>query len=223
VIYKILGRDRKIKLKIYPAFGYVAVFGLIFMMRSQEDLATTWANLPHTQYQLMLLYLTFMVLQVALYEIPYSDDFRASWIYYSTPLNNPGEILSGTIKAICVRLFFPSYCIISAFVLYVWGYHAIDDILIALFNNFLMLMILAMINKRHLPLSMAPDVRAQSGNLMRSILTFVLIGTLGLAHFLLTLLSQHSIFLLGVIPLQVIALYLIFRAYKRTTWNEITL
>jgi hypothetical protein len=192
-------------------------------MRSQEDFATTWANLPHTQYHLMLLYLTFMVLQVALYEIPYSDDFRASWIYYSTPLNNPGEILSGTIKAICVRLFFPSYCIISTFVLYIWGYHAIDDIIIALFNNFLMLMILAMINKRHLPLSMAPDVRAQSGNLMRSILTFVLIGTLGLAHFLLTLLGQHSMFLLGVVPLQVIALYLIFRAYKRTTWNQITL
>jgi ABC-2 type transport system permease protein len=223
VIYKILGRDRKIKLKIYPAFGYVAVFGLIFMMRSQEDFATTWANLPNTQYHLMLLYLIFMVLQVALYEIPYSDDFRASWIYYSTPLKNPGEILSGTIKAICVRLFFPSYCIISAFVLYVWGYHAIDDIIIALFNNFLMLIILAMINKRHLPLSMAPDVRAQSGNIMRSILTFVLIGTLGLAHFLLTLLRQHSNFLLGMIPIQVIALYLIFRAYKRTTWNQITL
>lgn len=223
VIYKILGRDRKIKLKIYPAFGYIAVFGLIFMMRSQEDLATTWANLPNTQYHLMLLYLTFMVLQVALYEIPYSDDFRASWIYYSTPLNTPGEILLGTVKAICIRLFFPGYFIISTFVLFVWGYRVIDDILIALFNNFLMLMILATINKRHLPLSMAPDVKAQSGNLMRSILTFLLIGTLGLIHFLLTFLTQKAAFLLGIIPVQLLALYFILRAYKRTGWSQITL
>lgn len=223
LIYKILGRDRKIKLKIYPSFGYIAVFGLIFMMRSQEDIATTWANLPNTQYHLMLLYLTFMVLQVALYEIPYSDDFKASWIYYAVPVASPGEILSGTIKAICVRLFLPGYIIIGTVVLLVWGYRVIDDVIIAFFNNMLMLLILATINKRHLPLSMAPDVRAQSGNLMRSILTFMLIGTLGLSHFLLTLFAQKSIFILAVIPFQITALYFGLRAYKKTSWRKITL
>lgn len=223
IIYKVLGRDRKIKLKIYPSFGYIAVFGLIFMMRSQEDLATTWANLPHTQYHLMLLYLTFMVLQVALYEIPYSDDFRASWIYYSTPIHRPGKILSGALKAICVRLFFPGYIIISTFVLLIWGLRVLDDVLIAMLNNFIMLMILALINKRKLPLSMAPDVRTQSGNLMRSILTFLLIGSLGLSHYLMTLLTDNSIFLAAVIPLQILVLYFTMRAYKRTPWSRITL
>ncbi len=223
VIYKILGRDRKIKLKIYPSFGYIAVFGLIFMLRSQEDIATTWANLPNTQYHLVLLYLTFMVLQVALYEIPYSDDFKASWIYFSAPLNRPGEILTGTLKAIGVRLFFPSYIIISTFVLFVWGFQVIDDIVIGLFNNLLMLMVLAWVNKRHLPLSMAPDVKAQSGNLVRSILTFLLIAALGLSHFLLTVLTQKSVLMLTVIPIQALALYLTFRTYKKTTWDQVTL
>lgn len=223
VIYKVLGRDRKIKLKIYPSFGYIIVFGLIFMMRSQEDLATTWANLPETQYHLMLLYLTFMVLQVALYEIPYSDDFRASWIYFSAPLKSPGEVLSGALKAISVRLFFPGFIIISTFVLLIWGMRVFDDVLIALFNNFIMLMILATINKRHLPLSMAPDVRSQSGNLMRSILTFILIAALGLSHYLITLLTNRSIFMLGIIPLQILVLYFAVRGYKRTAWSRITL
>ena len=220
VIYKILGRDRKIKLKIYPAFGYVAVFGLLFMLRSQEDLATTWTNLPTTQYHLILLYLIFMVLQVALYEIPYSDDFKASWIYYSLPLNYPGEILSGTLKAICVRLFLPAYLIISTFVLFVWGVRVIDDIIFGLLNNFLMVMILAMVNKRSLPFSMPPNVRAQSGNLIRNILTFLLIALLGACHFLLT---KQPIFLTAAIPVQVITLIIMHRAYNRTTWNQITL
>jgi hypothetical protein len=220
VIYKILGRDRKIKLKIYPAFGYVAVFGLIFMLRSQEDLATTWTNLPTTQYHLVLLYLIFMILQVALYEIPYSDDFKASWIYYSSPLNHPGEILLGTVKAICVRLFLPAYLIISTFVLFVWGVRVIDDIIFGLLNNFLMVMILAMINKRSLPLSMPPNVRAQSGNLIRNILTFILIALLGAFHYLLT---QKRIFLTVAVPVQLITLYFMHRAYKRTTWDQITL
>lgn len=192
-------------------------------MRSHEDFATTWANLPETQYHLMLLYLTFMVLQIGLYEIPYSDEFKGSWIYFSAPLTSPGEILSGTVKAICVRLFFPGFIIISAFVLIVWGYRVVDDVIIALFNNFLMLMILALINKRHLPLSMAPDVRAQSGNLMRSILTFFLIGALGAGHFLLTLLTNKSLFLAAVIPAQAVALYFIHKTYRQTSWSQVTL
>jgi hypothetical protein len=222
LVYKVLGRDRKIKLKIYPSFGYMAVFGAIFMMRSQEDIASTWANLPNTQYHLMLLYLTFMVLQVALYEVPYSDDFKASWIYFSAPLTSPGDILTGTIKAIFVRLFLPGFLIISLFVLLVWGASAADDIIIAFFNNMIMLMILASINKRHLPLSMAPDIRAQSGNLVRSMLTFLLIATLGVSHYLFTLITQE-IYIVGVIPIQILGLHLLFRVYKRTTWNQITL
>ena len=223
LIYKILGRDRKIKLKVYPSFGYVAVFGLIFMLRSQEDFATTWSNLPNTQYYLLLLYLTFMVLQVAWNEIPYSDDFKASWIYHAAPLNVPGEILTGSIKAICVRLFFPSFVVISAFVLFIWGYKVIDDIAIALFNNLIMIMGLAMINLRHIPFSIAPNLKAQSGNVMRSMLTALAVGALGLSHYLLSLLSQRSAYLLGVVPIQMVVLYIMFRKFKKTSWSQITL
>ena len=220
LIFKVLGRDRKIKLKIYPSFGYIIVFGLIFMMRGTEDLATTWANLPETEFHLMLLYLTFMVLQVALFEIPYSDDFKASWIYFSSPLDTPGEILSGMLKAIFVRLFIPGYLIISAFVLFIWGIAALDDILFGLFNNVLMLFILALINKRYLPLSMAPNVRSQTGNLMRGILTFLMIGILGVSHYLLT---KKPLLLLSVVPIQLGSIYLLHRLYKRTQWSRISL
>lgn len=220
LIYKILGRDRKFKLKIYPVYGYIFIFGLIFIMRGKENFDTTWTNLPTTEYHLILLYLPFMVLQTALFEIPFSDDFKASWIYFSTPLDNPGEILSGMIKAIFVRLFTPGYLIISAFVLYVWGVDAFDDIFFGFFNNFLMLILLAVISKRHLPLSMAPNVRSQTGNLMRGIITFLMIGILGAGHYLLT---KKPLLLLSIVPFQLGAIYLLHRYYQRTRWNQITL
>ncbi len=220
LIFKILGRDRKIKLKIYPAFGYIIVFGFIFMLRGKEDFATTWYNLPDTEYHLILLYLMFMVLQVTLHEIPYSDDFKASWIYFSAPLERPGEILSGMVKAMLVRLFLPGYLIISVFVLIVWGPRAIDDILFSLFNNFLMLIILAVINKRYLPLSLAPNVRSQTGNLMRGILTFIMIAILGAGHYLLT---KKPLLLMSIMPFQVGAVYFLYRGYRKTEWNRISL
>ena len=220
LIYKILGRDRKIKLKIYPAFGYVLIFGVIFAMQGKKDIVATWHNLPNTQYHLMLIYLAFMILQVAVYEVPYSDDFKASWVYFSAPLDKPGEILSGTLKAIFVRLFIPGYLVISALILFIWGSQAGVDILFGFFNNFLMLLIFAMINTRHLPLSMAPNVRSQSGNIARSLLTFLLIGILGFGHYLL---ARIPFIQLGMIPVQLGIIFLLLRAYKRTDWNQLTL
>lgn len=220
VIYKILGRDRKIKLKIYPSFGYILIFGLIFMMQGKKDIVATWYNLPDTEYHIMLIYLTFMVLQVALHEIPYSDDFKASWVYFSTPIDKPGEILSGTLKAIFVRLFIPGYIGISILILAIWGIRAVDDILFGLFNNAIMLLILALINKRQLPFSMAPNVRSQSGNIARAVISFLIIGILGFGHYLL---SKRPSIQLGIIPLQIGIIFLLLRSYKRTRWDAVTL
>jgi len=219
LIYRILGRDRKIKLKLYPAFGYVLVFGVVFTLRNGENLAATWHNLPQTHYHLVLLYLTFMVLQVALYEIPYSDDFKASWIYFSLPLESPGDILSGMLKAILVRLFMPAYLAVSAFVIIVWGISALDDIVFGFFNNIIMLQCLAMIGNRHLPLSMAPNVRGQSGNFLRGLLMFILVGALGLSHYLLT--KLQPLVVLSIIPVQLVLIYILQRSYRKTAWDSI--
>jgi len=220
LIYRIIGRDRKIKLKVYPSFGYVIVFGLIFMFKGRGDLMTTWNTLPETQYHLLLLYLAFMILQVAIHEIPYSDDFKASWIYFSTPLDRPGDILTGTLKASLIRLFAPGYIFISVLVLAIWGWTALDDIVFGLFNNMLMVLTIVLISKRSLPLSMAPNVRSQAGSFVRSLIMVVLVGSLGLIHYLL---AKYPLFLLSAIPVQLIVIYILYSLYRKTSWDQITL
>ncbi len=218
LVYKILGRDRKIKLKIYPAVGYILVFGLVFMIRGKDDFSTLWNNLPNTEYYFVLIYLTFMISQVALHEIPYTDDFKASWFYSSAPVDRPGEILSGMVKAIFVKLFLPIYTVIAALILFVWGTSALDDILFGLFNNFLILLIIATIGKRILPLTMAPSAKNQAGNFLRGILMLLCMALPGGLHYLL---SKWPLILMGMIPVQLGAIYLILRSYKATKWSSI--
>jgi ABC-2 type transport system permease protein len=220
LIYHITGRDRKIKLKIYPSFGYIFVFGLIFMFRDRADLISTWNNLPYTHHYLMLIYLTFMILQVALYEIPYSDDFKASWIYFSSPLKTPADILSGTIKALFIRLFLPGYIVISIIILMIWGLPAADDIAFGLCNNILMFLIIVLINKRSLPLSMAHNTRNQTGSFVRGIVVLLLVGLLGLAHYIL---GKYRLLLMLAIPAQVMLIYVLYGVYRKTSWRQITL
>lgn len=218
-IYKILGRDRKIKLKIYPSYGYVLIFGIIFMFKGKQDIATTWAELGESHYYIVLIYLTFMIIQVAIFEIRYSDEFKASWIYFAAPIDKPGEILSGMLKAVFVRLFMPGYLIMSAIVLSIWGVSVIDDVIIGLINNFIMLIILSLINQRSLPFSIEPSLRGQSGNFVRNLLSFIIIGVLGVCHYLLVL--YNSWLLLAAIPIMAIVTFVLLRMYRNTTWGDL--
>ncbi len=218
LVSKMLSRDRKIKLKIYPVVGYILVFGLVFMIRGKEDLNSLWNNLPDTQYYFVLIYITFTLLQTALFEIPYSDDFKASWFYNSVPLDRPGEILSGMVKAIFVKLFLPIYTVISIFITFVWGLSVLDDILFGLVNNFLILLIVASIGKRILPMTMAPSAKNQTGNLVRGILMMFCMAIPGGLHYLL---SNWPLVLIGVMPIQLGAIYFILRSYKATKWSSI--
>jgi ABC-2 type transport system permease protein len=220
LIYNILSRDRKIKLKIYPSIGYILIFGLIFLMRDRQSLSSTWESLPQSNYYLVLIYLAFMVLQITIFEIPYSDDFKASWIYFSAPLAKPGEILTATVKAIFVRLFIPIYLGLSMLVLFIWRWQVIDDIVVGFLNNLIMLLIVVLIGTRQLPFSIAPTARNQAGNFIRSMMMMALIGVVGFSHYFLTKIPSAMV---AVIPLQCIVIYFMHRAYRKTTWAQLTL
>ncbi|MEJ7643627.1 MAG: hypothetical protein WKF87_03470 [Chryseolinea sp.] len=220
-VFNTLARDRKIKLKIYPVIGYIAIFIFIFILQKNNSLDAIRENVVNNKYHLMLLYLPIMILQVALHEIPYSDEFKASWVYFSAPLVKPGELLSGMIKAIFVRLFLAGYVVLGLIVLIVVGRSAMADIFVAALNNYLMLMILAMIDTHKLPLSMEPEIRRQSGNMGRGIITVVILGSVTGAHYFILTFIPNVI--LALVPIQLAVSYLLHRTYKSTAWSEITL
>jgi len=217
-IYKILGRDRKLKLKIYPALGYIVIFFIVFMLQGGEDIRTTWHNLPHGKYYLAMIYFSYFIVQMAFAEIVYSDDFKASWIYYAAPIDKPGEILSGMLKAIFVKLFVPVYATVSVLIIFLWGTSAIDDLLLGFVNNFITLLCMALIGTKYLPLSMSPTVRGQSGNFVRAFLTMLIMLIPGLLHWALTNVSYA---VLICTPIQIMIAFFLLRWYQSTAWDVI--
>jgi len=217
-VYKMLLRDNKIKLKIYPGFGLIFVFGFLFLFNNKESISSTLSNLSTTHYYILLIYLPFMVVQTALYEIPFTEDFKASWIYYSTPIEKPGELLTGMAKAIFLQLFIPIYLVISIAILFFWKSMVFDDIFFGLINNYLIFLILLTINTRYLPLSMAPNARSQSGNLLRGLMLLVCTGLPALGHYLL---ANKVWIMLVVLPFQLIAIYFLQRSYRNTLWADV--
>jgi ABC-2 type transport system permease protein len=120
------GRSRNFKMRVYPVFAFVPVyfFYLITLNRS-KSISETWENLSTTKTHILLLYMTSFVVMNLLAMLVHTDQYKSSWIYYSSPIEKPGSVMNGAFKGVWIKYFVPMYALVSCFVLYTWGWSSI--------------------------------------------------------------------------------------------------
>ncbi len=209
-VWFITGRDRKFKLRTYPGLGFGLAYAVV-MTLNKSSLS------QGSNFYLFILYFGGIYLITAFIQIAVSDNFKAAWIYESSPVRQPGPLLAGGLKALIVKLMIPYYALLAAYVLYLKGVPVLPDVMLAFVNSLVMLLITAVLSKRHLPFSMAQDVVRNSVT-SRSFLSMFIVLLVGLAHWGLTYVPYGRWIAL---PLMSSVAFGLFRAYGRTQWGEI--
>ncbi len=150
-------------------------------------------------------------------QLAVSDNFKAAWIYESSPMQQPGQLLAGGLKALIVKLMIPYYSLLSAYVLYMKGISVLPDILLAFVNSLVMLLVTAVMSKRHLPFSMAQDV-VRNSTTSRSFLSMFIIALIGAAHWGLSYIPYGR---WAALPVMAGVVLILFRSYRQTQWPEV--
>jgi ABC-2 type transport system permease protein len=212
-IWRIAVRDRKFKQAVYPGLGYVLVIILMAFINGKTPLS----EIHMTKKYLVLIYAPSFILYVLVFAVRYSDNFKASWIYQTIPMERPGYLISGAFKAVVVQLFLPVFIIINAITIYVWGFSVLLDVV---FGFFAILMTNYAIILMQLPVFPFSDERSaeQSGrNITKTLLMFFTLAAVGGVHFLLVYLKIN---LLYVLPFVLVTLFLLSRKYRLTPWSK---
>ncbi|QJD78085.1 ABC-2 family transporter permease [Spirosoma rhododendri] len=210
--WRIMGRDRKFKLKTYPQLGFGFVY-IVFM-------SVRGGGFNNSEFStLFSLYFAGLYGMVAQYQLSASDSFKASWLYGAAPIRQPGDILTGALKAIIVKLVTPFYLLVAAYLLGKNGFDKVDDIMLGYANTIVMLLASALLSDRRMPFSVPVDAVNQS-NTGRSLLTLVVLTLVGGLHFILTLIPYG---VWGGIVLALLVVWLLMRQYQRTNWNQIAM
>lgn len=215
---KAISRDRKLKLKLYPAIGYFIVLAFVFLFKYNDDSSTVLEGLRESKSYLILIYFSSFILYAALFEISYSDNFKSSWVFFSSPVHQPGFILKGALKALLINLFAPIYLGISIFALAIWGPIVIDDLLFGLANNMVIILSISILNKKHLPQSVPDGARTSGGNFARSIMMMLTMAFLGFLHYGA---MQLSGWLWVLAPAFAVIAYFMFKSYETITWKDL--
>jgi ABC-2 type transport system permease protein len=211
-------RSRSFKMRVYPALVYIPVYFLYLLLMRDEPLKQVWQQLPQTKQYLTLLYMSAFALIQALNYVTMSDQYKAAWVYYSSPIEKPGNVIAGAYKALWLKYYLPFITLIGLFVLYTWGLSAIVDVLLATVNVSLFSLCIMRIGNKSFPFSIMEQMKNTGGKTMVRILsTFLLIGVLGFSHYLAFFLWLKVLFMI----LSCLFFWLVWDSYKNTSWNNL--
>lgn len=186
-------RSRTFRMRVYPTFAYVPVYFFYMLMTGNESFSEIWQNLPERNTYIMLLYLTFFVMMQALNYLTMSDQYKAAWVYYATPVEKPGLVILGAYKALWAKFFLPFMVVIGLFVVTIWGPSTLLDICLATANISLFSIAMLRINYRMFPFSKKEQMK-DSGmkSILRVLGTFLFILILGFSHGAIAAISTHA-------------------------------
>jgi ABC-2 type transport system permease protein len=146
-----------------------------------------------------------------------SDQFMAAWVYFSTPVKYPGQVLSGALKALFTKFFLPAFLLMYGVAFYIWSLAITDDFIFGLFNNLVMFVLMEKFADHYLPFSRQQNIKEQSGRFVKVLVQFAVIAALVGLHYLAL---KINYLVLGLVPVAAFGAYLLFKNIQSLRWKD---
>jgi hypothetical protein len=220
--WKMIGRSRDYKMKTFPSIGYLMVYFFVILFRNKDLLSIEKlrdsSNLGTKILLLTIIYMLGFTILQAMSNLKQSDKYKAAWIYFITPIQEPGNIISGAVKATIAIFFLPlAIALIILSVAFI-GWNIIPNLLLGISNQLLICFFVAYISMREFPFARTATNKVKGTGFIRGLFSLIFPVTLGILHY----------FIYNFIPvvlllalLSLIGTWLIAGSIKRRDWNSV--
>lgn len=216
--WRMMFRSRNFKIKTYPTAGYMIVIMVLMLIQNNNF---SFKNIgmqtkEGAMFTLMIIYFSNLLLISALMQMTMDEKYKAAWIFFTTPIKDPGKIISGSIKAAIAQFFFPFAIVIITVFEILGGTRALLNILFGLSNELLITGIVAYAGIQKLPFS-SPQ-QNHSGITIRLFGVMILAVIIAFIHFFV---YRITLVVCILAILSMVATWLIFDAIRRITWSKV--
>lgn len=213
-------RSRDFKMKTYPAIGYLLVYIVIIFMRNKTISINNILEDENgvKMFVIISIYMIGFVMMQALQNIKISDKYKAAWIYYITPIHQPGAIISGAAKAIIGKFYLPMALIISAIAITILGWKVIPNIILGMSTQVCISFIITYLTIREFPFARAETTKVKGGNFIRGLFSVLIPITIG---FLQYTVYEFTIAVIILAALSLIATWLVAGSVYNRDWKTV--
>lgn len=173
-----ISSERSLKLKIYPSLAMAVFFPIIFILPRIKDgqsfitvMRDGMGGCAH-----LTMYNTVFLLCFCTAFISNSDNYKGAWIYKALPIDDPGLLFKGAIKATLCKLIIPLYILVSFIFFMFKGLTISLDIIIIFFVLIFTALLYFKLANKSLPFTVK-FATSDNGKLIGpGIVTFLLLG-----------------------------------------------
>lgn len=219
--WNMMARSRDFKMKVYPNVGYILVMFVGLILQIFRDLdKTNSERVDQESGIIFIMYVSTILLLGANHQISYSEKFKASWMFFSSPTKNPGQILSGTLKAVFCQFQFIVVLTQTLIVLLFFGTTMIPNLILGVLNQILITYAFAVIGTKYIPFSVNVENSQKSGMFIRVVIQFVLFAIIGTIHYYI---FKNLIVISVSILMSLTGIYFLSRHIKNLEWRHFQL
>ncbi|MFC5284600.1 hypothetical protein [Pedobacter alpinus] len=218
ITWLLTSRYRDFKVKVYPAFAYVPVYFFYFgFMNKKGSIAQNWENMREGNMYILLLYLTSFVLTSVLQHVSITEKHKAAWVYFSTPLHHPGQVLGGMFKAVIVKYFLPYFLAVGIFSISFWGIKVFNDLILVFMVSVIYALLIALFQVKGLPFSQPVNVK-KGGKMFIGMFLMIIPAVLGFIHYWA---AEWETAIWIFAALMTIAAWQCFVQYRKESWDSL--
>ncbi len=220
LVWKLTGRSRHFRMKVYPTLAFVPIYMIMMVARKGEwsNLAAMVTRLQSGHMFLIWIYSSCLTVIIAYTHVTYSDNYKAAWVYFIAPIRQPGEALIGTFKTLMTKFFLPFYLFVSTVCIVIWGPSVLQHLALGMINVSLFVLSMAYIMHRKMPFSLNQELQnANSGNILKSMLTLILPAVLGGLHYFAAPYWWAMVFLF---VLSGVFVFMLYRILRQVSWAD---
>jgi ABC-2 type transport system permease protein len=220
--WHISSRDKGFKLQFYPSVFYCLTIVAVSIFKNGKSFERIWSDLPNTNHFLWFAYSPLFIGFTLFGIMNFYENFSAAWVYTARPIEKPGIVIGGAIKALFVKYFTPVFLVFFVIAYSIWGLKIADDFLLAFAGTCFLLLVNVLLSKIYMPFSVQITMAQQSGKFIMVMLRMLLMGVVCLIHYVAIRMNQLWLVpALGIVL--IFATYFMLQKIKLINWDKIIL
>ena len=180
-----ISRNRDYKLKTYPSLAFIPILFVYFGIDGKGTLAERFAELQAGHKYLVLIYICMLMVAAPIMNAMYSDKAKSSWLFWAAPVERPGEIVLGAVKAVFIKFILPIYVLMTTIGLLIWGGAVLDDFLFGFIVLLLFTVFSIHLFFNKMPFSADWTDYNKGGNFAPTMILMVVLSIVGGIHYVL--------------------------------------
>lgn len=215
-----LKSERKLKLRLFPnlTLAVVMPFVMIFSFVNDSDSFTeALTRIAQGRYYFAL-YFSLTLFAALLSLIQLSENDKGAWIYRALPVENPGHVLKGAMKAFLYKYIMPFFLLTCLIFLAICGARILPDLVLILINMMVIMVAIFKLSEKALPFSKEMNKAQGEESLGVFFISAILCGGLFGLHYMLTTHVAYGLILNLVISILLFAF--LWRKSFSISWDD---